>query len=118
MRIDFAIVRLTGDAAGERGKAANARHRAELTARKAKRESARARKKAEAALEHSIQVAHASQLAMTHAMGRMEREANEAANDDMRLCGPSRLYDAKVGPCLVKSSDVCLGVPGTARGWL
>ena len=88
MRIDFAIVRLTGDAAGERGKAANARHRAELTARKAKRESARARKKAEAALEHSIQVAHASQLAMTHAMGRMEREANEAANDDMRLCGP------------------------------
>ena len=56
-----------------------------MTARKAKRESARARKKAEAALEHSIQVAHASQLAMTHAMGRMEREANEAANDDMRL---------------------------------
>ena len=106
MRIDFAIVLLSRRCrAGERGKAANARHRAELTARKAKRESARARKKAEAALEHSIAVAHASQLAMTHAMGRMEREANEAANDDMRLCAdPFRLYDAKVGPCSVKSS--------------
>lgn len=76
---------LTPGSARERGRLANERHRAELEARQSKKRAKLAQKQAKAAREHSVQLAHASALAMQDARGRLEQEATVAAEEEMRL---------------------------------